>query len=217
MNREINVLIADDHPIFLQGLKQVIESAQNINIVGTASDGETALRLIEEINHDIAILDINMPGMSGLDVAKAVRERSIAISIIFLTMYKEEDLFNEAMEWGVMGYVLKENAVSEIVNAVNTVSAGNYYISPSISGYLVNRKMRADELTKEKPGLEKLTATERKILRLIVEGKTSKEIAAVLFVSYKTVENHRTNICNKIEIHGSHALLKFAFENKSRL
>lgn len=217
MKDDIRVFIADDHPIFRKGLRNVIESTEGVTLQGEATDGGTALRLIEELVPDIAIVDVNMPGMSGIDVAKAVQAKNISTGIIFLTMYKEEDLFNEAMDRGVMGYVLKENAVSEIVNAVHSVASGEYYISPSISGYLINRKRRTDELTQEKPGLDTLTSTERKVLKLIAEGKTSKEIAADLYVSTKTIENHRANICDKLDIHGSHALLKFAFENKSRL
>jgi DNA-binding NarL/FixJ family response regulator len=132
-------------------------------------------------------------------------------------MYKEEDMFNEAMNIGVKGYVLKENAVSDIVDSIKIVASGRYFISPIISEFLVSRSDRVRSLLKKKPQLETLTATERRVLRLISEINTSKEIADYLHISYKTVENHRSNICTKLDIHGSHSLLKFAIENKDVL
>lgn len=217
MKNKISVLIADDHPIFRRGLEGVIRLAPGIKVLNQASDGTAALQTIEESGPDIAVLDVNMPGMSGMDIAKAVRDKDLSAGIVFLTMYKEEDIFNEAMDLGVMGYVLKENAVTEIVNAIRSVAQGEYYISPSISGYLVKRKKRADELKKENPGLESLTPAETQILKLIAKGNTSKEIAAELHVSTKTIENHRAHISQKLHIHGAHSLLRFAVENKSRL
>jgi DNA-binding NarL/FixJ family response regulator len=158
-----------------------------------------------------------MPGMNGLQVAEEIIRRHLPVDIVFLTMYKEEDMFNEAMDIGVKGYVLKESAVSDIVNSIKTVAEGRYFLSPSISEYLITRSDRARLLLKKKPQLENLTKTERKVLRMISENKTSKEIGDVLNISFRTVENHRSNICNKLEIHGSHALLKFAIEHKSAL
>lgn len=215
MKKKIEIFIADDHPIYREGLQQVIERSQNFTIIGEAGDGKTALHLIEERKPDIAIIDVNMPDMSGLEVTKEIKKKEIHTKVAFLTMYKEEDLFNEAMDLGVMAYVLKDNAVTEIVKAINFIVAGRYYISPSISEYLVSRETRSKDLMQKTPGLEDLTPAERKILKLIAQGKTSKKIAAELFLSYKTVENHRSNICDKLDIHGSHSLLKFAIENKA--
>jgi DNA-binding NarL/FixJ family response regulator len=132
-------------------------------------------------------------------------------------MYKDEDMFNEAMSLGVKGYVLKECAVSDLAMSVKTVIAGHHFISPAVSELLVNRNDRARVLVRRRPQMEDLTVTEKKVLRLIAENKTSKEIAISLHVSYRTIENHRSNICNKLDIHGSHSLLKFAIEHKSFL
>lgn len=214
---KLRVLIADDHPIFRKGLIQAVGSDRAIEIVGEAGDGQQALRLADELKPDVAVLDIEMPELSGLQVAEEIIKRRLPVDIVFLTMYKEEDMFNEAMDLGVKGYVLKESAVSDIVNSIKTVATGRYYLSPTISEFLVSRSDRARLLLKKKPQLENLTATERKVLRFISENKTSKEIANELNISYRTVENHRSNICNKLEIHGSHSLLKFAIEHKSVL
>jgi DNA-binding NarL/FixJ family response regulator len=213
----LRVLIADDHPVFRKGLILAVGSERSIEIVGEAADGNQALRLSEELKPDVIVLDIEMPGMNGLQVAEEIIKEHLPVDIVFLTMYKEADMFNEAMDLGVKGYVLKESAVSDIVNSIKTVAEGRYFISPSISEYLVTRSDRARMLLKKKPQLENLTKTERKVMRMISENKTSKEIGDVLHISFRTVENHRSNICHKLEIHGSHALLKFAIENKSSL
>jgi len=214
---KLQVLIADDHPIFRKGLIMAIGANNTIEVVGEAGDGQQALCLAEELKPDVIVLDIEMPILNGLQVAEEIFKRHLPVDIIFLTMYKEEDMFNEAMNIGVKGYVLKENAVSDIVESIKTVASGRYFLSPNISEFLVNRSNRVRSLLKKKPQLDNLTVTERKVLRLISEIKTSKEIGDILNISYKTVENHRSNICNKLEIHGSHSLLKFAIENKAVL
>jgi DNA-binding NarL/FixJ family response regulator len=216
-NTKLQILIADDHPIFRKGLILAIEADDAIEIIGEAGDGQQALQLAEELKPDVVVLDIEMPMLSGLEVAEEIIRRKLPVDIVFLTMYKEEDMFNEAMNIGAKGYVLKENAVSDIVESIKNVASGRYFISPNISEFLVNRSDRVRSLLRKKPNLEKLTATERKVLKLISEIKTSKDIAGELFISYRTVENHRSNICNKLEIHGSHSLLKFAIEHKALL
>jgi len=217
MSGEIRIIIADDHPIFKNGLKQIISEDGNIKIIGEAGDGEKALELIKELSPDIAVLDLDMPKKNGLQVLKDASIDKKRTKIVFLTMYKEEDMFNEAMEHGIMGYVLKENAMNDIVECINTVIQNRHYISPLISGYLIKRRENITEFENSRPALKDLTSTELRILKLIAENKTSKEIAKELFISYRTVENHRTNISCKLNLHGSHSLIKFAIENKSLL
>jgi DNA-binding NarL/FixJ family response regulator len=217
MPDKLRVVIADDHPIFRKGLRQVIESNTDIAIVEEAEDGEAALRCVESARPDLAILDIDMPAKNGLEVLRELRARGVDTPVVFLTMYDDEEMFNEAMDEGVQGYVLKENAVRDILECIRLVTAGKYYISPTISSFLVQRNNRARELRKAMPGLDDLTSMERKILRLIAEGHTSKEIANVLHLSPKTIDNHRLSISNKLNIHGTHQLLKFAVQHKSRL
>ena len=217
MEHELKISIADDHPIFRKGLRQVIESGSNMNVVAEAEDGITAFEQIEKLQPDVAILDVDMPGMNGIEIAKELQKRNLKTKAIILTMYKEEALFNEALDHGVLAYILKDNAAKELISAINAVMKDEYYICPMISSYLINRNVRSKQLTKVKPALENLTPAEKQILRLIADSKTSKEIADDLHVSFRTVENHRTNICNKLDLHGSHALLKFAFDNKHLL
>ncbi|MEJ0089974.1 MAG: response regulator transcription factor [Limisphaerales bacterium] len=214
---KVKVLIVDDHPLFRSGLRQVVESDSTLEIVGEAGDGELAVKLIQEIKPDIAILDVNLPGLNGLEIARKLQDKRLATRIIILTMHKDEETCNRALDIGAKGFVLKENAVEEILKAIAAVAAGEHYLSSSISGYLVRRRNRAEMLTAQKPGLDDLTKAERRILKLIAEKKTSREIAAELFISPRTVEAHRANICAKLSLSGSHSLLQFALENRSAL
>ena len=214
---EMSIVIADDHPIFRQGLRQVIEAERDLRVVAEAGDGEAALARLGELRPDMAVLDIDMPKLDGFAVARAIRREGLPVEVVFLTMHKDEDMFNEALDLGVRGYVVKDSAVTDIVGSIRAVAAGRHFISPSISTYLVERRRRADALAASKPGIRDLTPTERRVLTLIAENKTSREIAEELFVSPRTVENHRANICQKLDLRGAHALLKFALEHRSQL
>jgi DNA-binding NarL/FixJ family response regulator len=217
MSTEIRLVIADDHPLLRNGLRQVIESDSRLKVLAEAGDGEAALERIEALRPDVAVLDIEMPRLTGFDLLRAIREKKIVVEVVFLTMYKDEEMFNEALDLGAKGYVLKDSAITDITGCIHAVAAGRHYISPAISSYLINRNARSSELIKRKPSLNDLTATERRILKLIAENKTSKQIAAELFISHRTVENHRANICQKLDLKGSHSLIKFAFDHKSQL
>jgi DNA-binding NarL/FixJ family response regulator len=217
MNSNVSVIIAEDHPLFRKGLGDAIREDSSLRLAGEADDGAKALRLIEEQRPDVALLDIDMPHMTGLQVARAVREKNLFVATIILTIYKEEDMFNEAMDAGVRGYVLKETAVIDLLDAIKTVTMGEYYFSPALSGYLVGRSKRAKELLAHKPTLQSLTPSERRILTLVAQSKTSKDIADALNISYRTVETHRTNIATKLNLHGPNSLLRFALEHKSSL
>ena len=213
----LNILIVDDHPIFRQGLRQMIEAQPGFRVVQEAGDGAAAVRLAAQLQPDIILLDIDMPGMNGLDAMRAMSRQRVTAGIICLTMYKEADMFNEAMNLGATGYVLKDSAAQDILAGNKTVASGHRYISPALADCLFTRSVRACELHEAKPGLDQLTPAERRILRHIAADRTSKEIADELGLSPRTVENHRTNICNKLSLHGSHSLLKFAFDNKAKL
>jgi DNA-binding NarL/FixJ family response regulator len=217
MSDEIKLVVADDHPIVRKGLVQIITSAPEINVLAEAGDGESALKFIQEQKPDIALLDINLPRLTGFDVMMEIERKKLPVKIIFLTMHSEEELFNEAMDLGAQGYLLKDSAVTEIVEAIKRVAAGQIYISAAITTYLLKRSRRAAEFASQSKGLADLTPTERRVLQLIAEYKTSKEIADEMGSHYRTVENHRTNICRKLDIHGSHVLLRFALRYKSEL
>ena len=211
------VLIVDDHPLFRSGLRQVIQSSPRFELIGETGDGEAALKFIVEKKPDIALLDINLPSLTGLEIARKLQGKKIPTRLIILTMHKEEDMINRALDFGVSGFVLKENAIEDILEAITTVAKGESYLSPSVSGFLIKRRNRAESLTKAKPGLDNLTKAERRILKLITDKKTSKEIATELFISPRTVEAHRANISGKLELTGTHSLLQFALENRSAL
>jgi DNA-binding NarL/FixJ family response regulator len=217
MNSEIQIIIADDHPIFRQGLRAAIERQTDFRIVAEADNGETALALIAENEPDIAILDVDMPGKDGFETAAAVMQRNLATGIIFLTMHNAESLFNAALDLGVKGYVLKDSALPEITDCIRAVAGGRHYISPPLSTYLVSRASRTDELKRKSPGVADLTPAERKILKLIAAEKTSRQIADELFISVRTVDRHRANISSKLGLHGSNALVKFALTHKFEL
>jgi two-component system, NarL family, response regulator DegU len=217
MAAKTKVLIVDDHPLFRGGLRQMVGSDSDFELIGEAGDGETAWKIIQEKKPDVAVLDVNLPNLSGLEIARKIKAKRLPTRVIILTMYKEEETFNRAMDIGVHGFVLKENAADDILKGLAAVAQGEHYLSPTISGYLVRRRSRAEALAAKKPGLDDLTKAERRILKLIAEKKTSREIGAELFISPRTVEAHRANICEKLELRGSHSLLQFALENRSAI
>jgi DNA-binding NarL/FixJ family response regulator len=217
MESAVEIIIADDHPVVRQGLRQTIESGAGLRVVAEAGDGQEALLKINELKPHVAVLDIQMPLLDGFGVARAVRKEGLPVELVFLTFQRDEDVFNAALDLGVRGYVLKDSAVPDIVACVRAVAAGQHYASPALTSHLVNRGRRAAALVEERPGLASLTPTERHVLKLIADYRTSKEIAAALFVSPRTVETHRNNICQKLDLHGSHALMKFALAHKSEL
>ena len=213
----ITIIIADDHPVFRSGLINIISKESDIKILGDADNGEKAYDMIQELRPDVALLDIHMPKLTGLQILKELKKSKVNVKTIFLTVYNDEDMFDEAMDNGISGYVLKDSAVSDIIGCIRKVASGDYYISPSVSNFLVNRRDKLKKLESSTPAINSLTKTELSVLKLIAEGKTSNQIAEEMFISPKTVENHRTNINGKLNLRGTHSLIKFAIENKSLL
>lgn len=213
MTGKIKIIIADDHHIFRKGVISIAEEDATIEISGEASNGDEAYDLIKSKQPDIAVLDIDMPGLSGLDVARKIKSEGVKTKIVILTIHKDKEYFDEAMELDIKAYVLKESISNDLVDCIKQVSSGDYYISPAISGYLVEKRKPKENDS----ALEKLTASELQILKLIAENKTNSQIAEELFRSVRTVENHRNNICSKLGLKGPHALLLFAIENRSKL
>lgn len=217
MAEEIQIIIADDHPIFRRGLRAAIETEPGFSVVAEADNGESAVSLIRELEPDIAVLDVDMPGKDGFQVAEAVSGMNLAVRLIFLTMHNTESLFNAALDLGVKGYVLKDSALPEIIDCIRAVADGKNYISPPLSTYLVQRSNRSDELVRKTPGINDLTPSELNILRLIAAERSSRQIADELFISVRTVDRHRANIIAKLGLHGGIALIRFALTHRSDL
>lgn len=209
-----SVIIADDHPLFRKGLKDFVTSSGEYEVVAESSDGEEALRLIKQLQPAAAILDINMPRLDGIAVAKEVIRQKMKTEIVILTMYEDAGHFELAMDAGITGYLLKDSAAADVVACLKSVLAGKSYISPILSGHLMKRSSKFVKGLEKRLGIDSLTATERKVLEMISKSKSTKEIADEMFVSPKTVSAHRSNICAKLGIHGTNALLKFAIEHK---
>jgi DNA-binding NarL/FixJ family response regulator len=211
------ILIADDHPMFRRGLRDVIQEEETFQVIGEADNGEEALEIIERLRPMVAVLDLDMPKKNGLEVTQHIIENNLPVSVLILTMYNEEEMFNKAVSFGVMGYVLKDSAVLDIVKGIAGVARGEYFFSPSLTNHLIKTNQVPGAVIEQKLGIEKLTPTEKKILRLIAENKPTNDIAAALFISPRTVEHHRAHICEKLRLSGSYALVRFALQNKASL
>src|SRR5437867_2685853 len=187
MNQIITILIADDHPVFRKGLRDIIAEDPDLTIVREVGEGDRVVDSIHELGPDVLLLDLNMPRKNGLEIASSLRDEKHPVKIIILTLHKEEGIFNKAMDAGVQGYILKEAAARDIIEGIKAVAHEQYYISPMISHYLVRRRKGSTALREERPGLDALSDTERKILKLVSENYTSKDIAEQLFISIRTV------------------------------
>ncbi len=217
MKPEIKILIADDHPIFRAGLRQVIERDTLIKVVAEADNGQQALDSLPECGASIAILDVDMPVMDGLQTAQAIREKRLPVQVIIMTMHKDERFLNAALDLGVKGYLVKDSAATEVINCIRAVDEGGEFVSPQLTSLLLKRSRGAASLLEQKPSLESLSPSERRVLHLVGQYKTSKEIADILCLSVRTIEFHRAKICEKLELKGAHALVKFAAEHQSKL
>jgi DNA-binding NarL/FixJ family response regulator len=213
---EIRILLADDHPVVRRGLKTSIEEDPSLKVIAEAGDGVEALDLIKRHKPQLAILDIDMPKLDGLGVAREVKRLQLNTQMIFLSFHQDEDIVRAVLSAGGNGYLVKDSAMQEIVVAIKTVVSGKTYVSSTIAVQLLAGPDLSGEST-QNPLIRDLTASERRILQLIAEGLSSKEIGNELSIHYRTVENHRTNICRKLKIEGANALLRFAVQHKEKL
>jgi two-component system, NarL family, response regulator NreC len=200
----IRVVLADDHQLVRQSLKALLER-DGFQVAGEASDGQEALRLVPNVCPDVAILDISMPILNGLDAARELKKSSPRTKTILLTQHDEDQYVTEALRAGVRGYVLKKQAAADLVHAIQQVCRGEIYLSPSISRTVVEAFLSKTSLP-----TDPLTSRERQILQLIGEGNSSKEIAALLGISIKTAESHRTQLMRKLDIHELASLVRYA-------
>lgn len=204
----LRVILAEDHVLMRAGLRLLLEQIGGIEVVAEASDGAEALRLLHTHLPDLAVLDIAMAPMSGLEVAARARTELPAIKLIILSMHATESYVQQALQLGVAAYLLKDAAPIELALAIKAVARGETYLSPAITSQLVRRVVRPDD--EGRPGLSQLTPRQRSILRLIAEGRTTKEIAHQLQISVKTAEGHRAQLMERLGIHDVPGLVRFA-------
>lgn len=212
MNDVIEIFIADDHPIVRQGLRQTIESNDGMKIVGEAGDGGEALEAVVQLKPAVVVLDIDLPTMDGFQIATQLRARNSESRIIFLTVHREEGFLKKALALGATGYVLKDSAVTDITSAVTAASQNLPFISPAMTAYLLKTRTSNSD-----SDLNSLTPAERRVLKLIAQYKTTKEIAEHLFVSPRTIESHRATIAQKLGLHGSHSLMRYALQHADEI
>lgn len=210
---EIRIFAADDHPLYLKGLIHTIESSDNnMRVEHMAHTGQQALEMITINQPHISILDISMPGIDGLQISRKIKELNINSKVIILSMHKNEAIFNLALDSGASGYVIKDNTSTEIVDCIKSVHSGEVYISSLIKGFYLNRlKGQKNDMIQN---ISLLTDTEKKVLKHICENKSSIDIAKKLFLSSKTIQNHRFSICKKLNLEGVNSLLSHALQNK---
>lgn len=204
----MRIVLADDHAIVRDGLKAVLAGQADFEVVAAESDGEAALETIRRLRPDVAILDIRMPGLTGIEIARKLNDEGVLTCIVLLSMHKEGSFVQAALDAGVGAYVVKDDAARELVDAIKAVVRGDVYLSPRIAGSVV-QAIRRGPPTKA----PHLTARERDVLRLLSEGLTSKEIASRLDLSPKTVDGHRAAIMDKLGIRSVAGLVKYAIRN----
>jgi len=200
----LRILLADDHGIFRQGVKALLER-EGFRVEGEAGDGHVAIQLAEQLSPDVAVLDLTMPLLNGVDAAREIARVSPRTRSILLTMHTEDPYVAKALQAGIRGYVLKSQAAEDLVQAIREVSRGAVYLSPGVSEAVVEAYLAKRELPRDP-----LTSRERQVLQLIAEGKTTKEVAALLGVSVKTAESHRMRIMSKLDIHETAGLVRYA-------
>lgn len=200
----IRLLLADDHAIFLQGLTRLLDAWPEAKVVAEAADGQEAWELILRHKPDVAVVDIKMPQMSGIEIAEQVRAQGLSTRVVLLTMHDEPALTLEAEQAGIYGYVLKDNTFEELSKAIKTVASGRHYMSPSVSEKLQAFRLSSGGVT--------LSPREREVLKLIASGLSGKAIARALGISPKTVETHRVRLMTKLNLHSVAELVRYAVQ-----
>jgi DNA-binding NarL/FixJ family response regulator len=213
MKETYDVILVDDHLMFRLGIKKILEASEDVKVVGEASDGQELLSLLNQVSPHMVILDISMPKISGIDATREIKQTSPHIKVLILTMHNNIEYLQHAMSVGAEGYVLKQDAGTELFSAIDSIRSGGIYISPSFSLQLKNEFIKScrGEIT---PGLDLLTARQREVVTLIAEGKTGKEIASILFISSRTVEKHRSQIMRKLNLESTADIVKYAINKK---
>ena len=214
---KFSVVVGDENALCRRGVRDLLREDDRFDVVAESDDGHAMLRLILEHKPDIAVLDATLPGLTVLEAPALLKARGSQTDLVILTQQKDERIFNQAISLGIRGYVLKKHAANELLACIAAVAQGEAYVSPFLTDLLLRRRSRVESLSRRQPGLTQLTPAEKRILKRIAEGKTSREIAAECGISPRTVDSHRANICEKLGLTGSNRLLQFAFEHRDAL
>lgn len=210
MPDKMMVLLVEDHAIVRQGLRRLLEE-RGLVVAGEASDGRQAVKMARELDPDIVIMDITLPRLGGIEATRKIRKMNPGTKVIMLTIHDEESFIYKSLDAGANGYMVKDKATDDLLDAIDTVMRGEVYLSPNFSPKVLDSYRKLSKSGRKSiDDFSRLTNREREILQLIAEGYTSKEIANMLFISVKTVENHRANIMNKLDIHETAGLVRYA-------
>jgi DNA-binding NarL/FixJ family response regulator len=212
MMKPYRIVIADEHILFRQGMKRIIDEMPETQVVGEANDGQEAIELVKKLLPDLAILDISMPKLSGIEACREIRHLFPNVKILMLTMHKDREYLYQAISAGAQGYLLKEDSDEELFAAIGTIRKGAIYVTKALAG-VVSTDISALFRGGERKLSKFLTAREREILKFISEGKSNSEVAEVLRISIRTVETHRANIMNKLDLKNTAELVRYAIEN----
>ncbi len=210
----ITVVLADDHQMFRQGLRTLIESTKDIQVIGEAGDGQESLRCIEELQPHVAILDIAMPGLTGIEIVKRLPKIAPKTKAFILTMHGDTFFAVEALKAGALGFMLKEESFDMLINAIRAVYRGKTFVTPSLEAPVLRDLVSREKVSKDSGEIRLLTNREREILQMVAEGMTNQEIADKLFISISTVDTHRKNIMGKLDIHSVAGLVHYAVRHK---
>ena len=213
MTSKIRILLADDHTLLRNGISAILEDEPDMVVVGEADNGREAVRLADQLKPNVVLIDIAMPLLNGLEATRQIKHEHPEISVLVLTMYDNEEYFRKMLEVGASGYIIKRAAATELVSAIRAVYNGEAVLSPAITRLLLEDYLNHDSHT-EKDDPSALSSREREVLQLIAEGKTSREIAEILNLSVKTVQSHRTNLMQKLDLHDRGDLIKYAIQKK---
>ena len=208
--REIRILLADDHTVVRKGLRLLLETQQGFSVIADAADGREAVALAERLSPDVVVMDVAMPILNGIEAARQITARHPQAAVVFLSMHSDESYVLKALKAGARAYLLKDSAEYDLINAVKAVSEGKAFFSPAISKMLVEDYMRQMQERAVEDSYELLTTREREVLQLLAEGKNNKDVASLLNLSLYTVETHRSNIFQKLNLHSGAELILYA-------
>lgn len=209
----IRVLLADDHRILREGIRALIEDQDDMQVVGEAEDGLAAVKKVAQLQPDVVVMDIAMPLLNGLEATRQIHRDYPRVRVLILTMHENEEYIRQVLAAGALGYILKDAAARDLLGAIRSVHQGEAVLSPAITRLVIEDYLRWGDIRPEDT-TDGLTAREREVLQLIAEGYTNKEIAGILSLSVKTVQSHRTNLMNKLDLHDRGELIKYAIQKK---